>query len=110
MTTLNKWHHITNEGDQHTTYTHDSWIVPEEGSDIWGTCWRRLQEIKPYGDNCHVYVGGILYHCDQLMQKLDQLKTTNDLWGIVGVTPTREQLINGKWQKVEYKSCTQWKP
>ncbi|OPX46428.1 hypothetical protein CLHUN_02440 [Ruminiclostridium hungatei] len=100
MTKLNKWFDMTNDGELYTTYTRDSWEVPEEGTEIWCTGWPRGQTIKPYGDGCHVVVGLSIYHCDQLMEILMRLESEGHKWGIDGVTAKREQQIGGYWVPV----------
>ena len=101
MTYLNKWHDVTNEGDSFPTYTRDTWLVPEEGTEIWCTGWSRGQTIKPYGDGHHVLVGLSVYHCDEIMGILMQREKEGETWGIEGVTMTREQRIDGHWTKVK---------
>jgi len=101
MTKLNKWFDMTNEGELYPTYTRDSWEIPEGGAEIWCTGWKRGQTIKPYGDGCHVLVGLSVYHCDELMGILDQWEKDGYKWGIVGVEPSREQQINGRWTSVK---------
>jgi len=98
-TQLNRWHNVTNEGDTHTTYTRDSWEIPEGGTEIWCTAWKRGQIILPYGDGAHVIVGLTAYHCDEYMEILTKNEKAGYTWGI-DATMTREQLIHGQWQKV----------
>lgn len=100
-TVLNKWHDVINEGDTHTTYTRDSWEIPEEGTEIWCTGWKRGQTIKPYGDGTHVIVGIDVYHNDQLMEILDRWVADGFAWGLDGVSMTREQQIDGRWENVK---------
>ncbi|GEM_PF-3302266 len=101
MTKLNKWYDMVNEGDIYSTYTRDSWTIPEEGTEIWCTGWKRGQTIKPYGDGCHVVVGYSTYHCDELMEILERWKQDGYEWGIEGVEMTREQQIHGRWTPVK---------
>lgn len=100
MTILSKWHDITNPGDPYPTYTHDSWKIPEEGTEVWCTGWKRGQTIKPYCDGCHVVVGLTVYHCDEFMGILDRWADDGHTWGIEGVTMIREQRINGCWRHI----------
>lgn len=100
MTKLNHWYNMVNKGETSETYTRDTWVIPENGSEIWCTGWKHGQTIKPYGDGCHVIVGLSLYHCDQLMEILTQWKSEGHDWGIDGVKMTREQYINGNWTPV----------
>ncbi|MPM06345.1 hypothetical protein SDC9_52644 [bioreactor metagenome] len=100
MTKLNRWFYMVNEGDNYKTYTRDSWIIPEEGTEVWCTGWPRGQTIRPYGDGCHVLVGLSVYHCDQFMGFLTDWEQDGYEWGIVGVTVQREQQINGRWTPV----------
>ena len=100
MTKLNRWFDMTNEGDTYPTYTRDSWEIPEAGTEIWCTGWKRGQTIKPCGDGCHVLVGFSTYHCDQLMEIMTQWEKDGHKWGIEGVNPTREQQIGGRWKPV----------
>ena len=100
-TKLNRWFNMTNEGDLYTTYTRDSWTVPEEGTEIWCTGWREKKTIKPYGEGCHVYVNGSVYHCDELMEILTRWEKDGYKWGIEGVTVEREQQIHGRWTPVK---------
>jgi hypothetical protein len=104
MTKLNKWFDMTNDGDLYPTYTRDSWEIPETGTDIWCTGWKRGQTIKPYGDGCHVVVGLSVYHCDELMGILERWEKDGFTWGIAGVKPTREQQISGHWTSVQIAS------
>ncbi|MGE4284961.1 MAG: hypothetical protein AB7G87_14805 [Clostridia bacterium] len=101
MTRLNKWFDMTNEGEIYPTYTKDSWIIPEDGTEIWCTGWNRGQAIKPYGDGCHVIVGTEIYHCSQLMGILASWEAEGHTWGIEGVLPTREQKVSGYWKPVK---------
>ena len=92
MTNLNKWHDVDG------IYSRDTWTIPEEGTDIWCTAWKRGQTIKPCeGDECHVLVGLTVYHCDELMGILDRLAGEGHTWGIADVEMTREQQIGGRW-------------
>jgi hypothetical protein len=100
-TKLNKWFDIINPGDTYPTYTRDTWTIPDTGTEIWCTAWSRGQVIKPYGDGCHVIVGSTVYHCDELMGILLRQEENGYSWGIDGVTPTREQQINGYWTPVK---------
>jgi len=93
MTNLNKWHDIDG------IYTRDTWVIPENGTEIWCTGWKRGQTIRPYGDGCHVVVGMSLYHCDELMGILGNWEKEGEKWGIVEVNMQREQQINGQWEK-----------
>lgn len=102
MTALNKWHDVVNDGDTYPTHTRDTWVIPENGTEIWCTGWKRGQTIKPYGDGCHVYVGLTVYHCDELMGILERWENEGATWGIEGVKPTREQQKCGQWRHVEY--------
>lgn len=99
-TELNHWHDVTNPGDSCATYTRDTWVIPENGTEIWCTAWKRGQTIKPYGDGCHVVVGPEVYHCDQLMGILQRQSAEGHTWGIDGVKPIREQRIGGWWMVV----------
>ena len=101
MTKLNKWFYLNSTSDSYRIYTRDSWTIPEEGSEIWCTGWKRAQTIKPYGDGCHVIVGFTVYHCDQLMDILKRWETEGEKWGIDGVSAQREQQINGQWIPVK---------
>jgi hypothetical protein len=101
MTALNRWYDMTNEGDTYPTYTHDTWVIPEDGTEIWCTGWKRGQTIKPYGDGCHVLVGYSTYHCDQLMDILQNWERDGEKWGIEGIKMTREQQISGRWTPVK---------
>ena len=100
MTKLNKWFDMVNVGDSHSTYTRDSWMIPEGGSTIWCTGWEKERTIKPYGDGCHVVVGTSVYHCDELMGVMERWERDGHTWGIRGVTATREQQIRGHWRPV----------
>ncbi len=100
MTKLNKWYDMVNEGDSYSTYTRDSWTIPEEGTEIWCTGWKRGQTIKPCGEGCHVFVGPSVYHCDELMEILERWKKDGYDWGIEGAKMTREQQICGRWTPV----------
>lgn len=100
MTGLNRWFDMTNLGDTYTTYTRDSWTIPEEGTEIWCTGWKRGQIIKPYGDGCHVVVGLAIYHCDEFMGILGRWEKEGHEWGIVGVEVKREQQVQGRWVPV----------
>lgn len=101
MTKLNKWFFMINPGDTFNTYTCDSWIIPENGAEIWCTGWKRGQTIKPYGDGCHVYVGISVFHCDQLMEILTDRERDGESWGITGVSAGRRQQIDGQWVSVK---------
>lgn len=102
MTTkLNHWFNMVNEGELYETYTCDSWEIPENGTEIWCTGWKRGQTIKPYGDGCHVYVGFNVYHCDELVGILNEWKKEGHTWGIEGVEMVRNQNINGEWIPVK---------
>ena len=103
MTKLNRWFYMKNDGDDYETYTQDSWLIPEEGTEVWCTRWGRGQTIKPYGDGCHVIVGISVYHCDEFMEILKKLEQEGETWGIVGVTPIRKQHISGKWVELDIK-------
>lgn len=98
MTTLNKWHDVTNDGDAYPTYTRDTWSIPEGGVEMWCAAWDSTKVIKPMSDGMHVTVNGSVYHCDELMGKLEQGRYA---WGIVGMEMTREQQINGRWTPVK---------
>ena len=100
-TRLNRWFDMTNPGEDYKTYTRDTWEIPEAGTEIWCTGWKRGQTIKPYGDGAHVVVGLSVYHCDELMGILSKWEKDGYKWGIDGVVPTREQQINGRWTAVE---------
>lgn len=102
-TKLNRWFNMRNEGEFYPTYTRDSWLIPKDGTEIWCTGWKRGQTIKPYGDGYHVVVGLFVYHCDEFMDILKRWEQEGHNWGIVGVRPTREQQINGRWTPVEIK-------
>lgn len=102
-TMLNRWFEMVNEGDSYPTYTRDSWLIPEDGTEVWCTAWKRGQTLKPYGDGCHIVVGLTVYHCDEFMEILTRLEKEGYNWGIVGVAPTREQRINGNWKSVYMK-------
>lgn len=101
MTRLNRWFDMVNDGDDHPTYTRDSWEIPEVGTEIWCTAWKRGQIIKPYGDGCHVLVGLAVYHCDEFMEILTRLEGEGYKWGMEGVQVKREQRIGGCWTPVE---------
>ena len=103
MTQLNRWYYTENEGASQSVYTRDTWIIPDEGTEIWCTAWTRAQRIKPYGDGCHVVVELTVYHCDQFMEILDRLENEGYKWGIDGVRPSREQYINGGWTPVKIR-------
>ena len=103
-TCLNKWFDMTNPGETHTTYTRDTWEIPEAGTEIWCTGWKRAQTIKPYGDGMHVIVGLTCYHCDELMSILVNWEKEGHTWGVDGVKPTREQHINGRWTAVDFSA------
>ena len=98
-TQLTKRYTVTNEGDARPTRIHDSWEIPDGGTEIWCTAWKRGQVIRPYGDGAHVIVGLTVYHCDAFMKILLRNEKNGYTWGI-DATMTREQLINGQWQKV----------
>lgn len=100
-TKLTKFYDLQNDGDLYPTYTCDSWTIPEDGTEIWCTGWKRGQTIKPYGDGCHVVVSLSVYHCDQLMGILDKWSADGHKWGIVGVKMEREQNVSGRWVAVE---------
>lgn len=88
-TRLNRWYY-----DESGAYCRDTWVVPEQGTEIWCTAWPRGQRITPYGDGCHVCVGVSVYHCDQLMEILTRLeKEEGAEWGIENVNPTTEKLV-----------------
>ena len=91
---------MTNEGDTGQIYTRDNWEVPQEGTDIWCTAWKRGQTIKPYGDGIHVYVGMEIYHVDQLMKILEGWAKIGDTWGMDGVVMERAQRTGNKWADV----------
>ncbi|WP_102412458.1 hypothetical protein [Beduinella massiliensis] len=95
MTKLNRWY------DLDGVYTRDSWTIPDEGTEIWCTGWKRGQTISPYGDDYHVVVGFSVYHCDQLMEILSQWERDGYTWGLEGVAVQREQQINGCWTPVQ---------
>jgi len=92
---------MTNPGEDYKTYTRDTWEIPEAGTEIWCTGWKRGQTLKPYGDGAHVVAGLSVYHCDELMGIMTNWEKDGDKWGIDGVKPSREQLINGRWIAVE---------
>jgi len=100
-TTLNKWHDMKNETDIFPRHTRDSWTVPEDGTEIWCTGWKRGQTIKPYGDGCHVIVGLTVYHADELMGILDRWSADGHTWGLDGVCMTRQQVTAECWIDVE---------
>lgn len=100
MTKLNRWFDMVNHGDTYETYTRDSWTIPEEGTEIWCTGWKRGQTIKPYGDGCHVVVSLTVYHCDELMSILENWEKDGHKWGIDSVEVEREQQIQGRWTPV----------
>lgn len=100
MTALKKWYDVTNEGDLYPTYTRDEWTIPEGGTEIWCTGWKRGQTIKPYGDGCHVIVGITTYHCDELMGIMQKWEKDGYEWGIEGVTLKRYQQKSGRWEIV----------
>lgn len=100
MTKLSKYFNMVNEGDTHTTYTYDSWTIPDKGAEIWCTGWSHGQTIKPYGDGCHVIVGTSMYHCDELMGILTNWERDGRTWGIDGVTAKREQQTGGYWKAI----------
>ena len=93
MTQLTKWHDVDD------IYTRDSWTIPEAGTEIWCTGWKRGQTIKPYGDGCHVIVGLTVYHCDELMGILDRWTADGYTWGIEA-PKAREQQIGGHWKTI----------
>ena len=95
MANLNKWH------DVNGVYTRDTWTIPAEGTEIWCTAWSRGQTIKPMDGGCHVLIGFTCYHCNEIMGILLRQEKEGYTWGVVGVEMTREQRINGYWQKVE---------
>lgn len=99
-TELKRYFDMKNQGETYSKYTRDSWVIPEEGTEIWCTGWKRGQTIKPYGDGCHVVVGLTAYHCDELMGIMDKWEQDGYSWGIDGVTPTREQQKGGRWEPV----------
>lgn len=102
MTTkLTHYHDVMNPGAIYPTYTCDSWTIPEAGTEIWCTGWKRGQTIKPYGDGCHVIVGFSTYHCDELMEIMQRWEKDGYTWGIEGVMMEREQRISGYWQRVK---------
>jgi hypothetical protein len=92
---------MTNEGETYSTYTCDTWVIPEAGTEIWCTGWKRGQTIKPCGDGCHVLVGFSTYHCDQLMDILTSWEHDGYKWGIEGVKMSRKQQVNGRWIPVQ---------
>lgn len=96
-TKLSRYYDAINDGDYRETYTHDSWTIPDEGTEIWCTAWKHGQTIKPYGDGCHVVVGCSVYHCDEFMEILERLERGGHSWGIDGVKMEREQQISGRW-------------
>ena len=57
--------------------------------------------VSLYELRCHVLIGLTCYHCDEIMGILLRQEKEGYTWGIDSVTMTREQLINGRWQKVE---------
>jgi len=95
MTQLKKYY-----DDENGIYTRDSWTIPEGGTEIWCTGWKRGQTIKPYGDGCHVIVGFDVYHCDELMGIMDRWTEDGYNWGIDRVEMVREQKINSYWTKI----------
>jgi hypothetical protein len=95
---LKKWYDKINDGDTYPTYTRDSWIIPENGAELWCKAWDGTRTIKPYGDGCHVMVAGTCYHCDQIVELLEK---SDYEWGIVGITMVREQFVDGRWIKAE---------
>jgi len=99
-TQLSRYHDVINVGDKRPTWTHDSWEIPEGGTDVWCTAWKRGQSIKPYGDEAHVIVGLSVYHRDEFMEILMADEKAGYAWGVEGVAMVREQLIHGRWQKV----------
>lgn len=101
MTKLNRWFDIVNDGEMYSTYTCDFWEIPDDGTEIWCTGWKRGQTIKPYGDGCHVIVGMNVYHCDELMEILTRWEHDGETWGIEGVKAKRKQQIGGHWKSVE---------
>ena len=101
MTKLNHWFDMVNEGETHPTYTRDSWVIPEEGAKIWCSGWKNSKIIKPYGEGCHVYVNSSVYHCDELVEILNEWKKDGHTWGIEGVEMVRNQNINGEWIPVK---------
>lgn len=102
-TRFNRWFDMLNEGELYPTYTRDSWLIPEDGTEIWCAGWKRGQTIKPYGDGCHVVIGLSVYHCNQFMDILTRLESEGYTWGIEGVQPDRNQQINGRWTPVKIK-------
>lgn len=100
-TNLNTWYDALNPGELYPTYTRDTWTIPEDGAKISCTGWRESKTIKPYGDGCHVYVNGNVYHCDELMGILKRLEKDGYKWEIEGVKMTREQQIQGRWTPVD---------
>jgi hypothetical protein len=93
-TNLNRWHDVDG------VYTRDTWTIPDEGTEIWCTGWKRGQTIKPYGDGCHVLLGLTVYHCDELMGILDRWEADGATWGVEGVKMYREQRKGGYWERV----------
>ena len=94
MTVLNKWY------DLDGVYTRDSWTIPEAGTDIWCTGWKRGQTIRAYGDGYHVIVGLTVYHCDELMGIMTRWERDGYTWGIEGVAVEREQYKDGHWTPI----------
>lgn len=101
-TCLTKYYDMVNEGETRQTHMRDTWEIPNEGTEIWCTGWKQAQTIKPCGDGAHVVIGFTGYHCDELMGILTHWNEEGQKWGIDGVTPTREQQINGRWILVKY--------
>lgn len=96
ITALNKWY-----DDENGVYTRDTWIIPETGTEVWCTGWKRGQTIKPYGDGAHIIVGLTVYHCDEFMSILNKWVKDGEKWGLDGVSMSREQRIDGYWKKVK---------
>jgi hypothetical protein len=101
MTQLKIYHDIPDESG-HMAYTRDSWTIPEDGTEIWCTGWKRGQTIKPHGDGAHVIIGLTVYHVDEIMGILTRWEDEGCSWGIDGVKMVREQKRGGYWEKTNH--------
>jgi hypothetical protein len=97
VTRLNRYY-----TDDNNIYTHDSWIIPEEGTEIWYTWGSCSTIVKPYGDGYHFYAGDSVYHCDELMRNLENWQQSGHSWGL-HIPLKREQRIKGEWRDIKIK-------
>lgn len=102
-TKLSRWVEIVNEGDSHATPTRETWEIPEAGAEFWCNRWVPTVTITPLGDGEHVSFGSLTFLTKELMDILSEDEKIGLVWGISGITPVREQLINGCFTPVPIK-------